>query len=116
MYNPMERIRKLSGMPSMKGGVPPKGNRKVSDWAAYTDAVETVTRELVDQLMQCQAGALKIAGEKAIYAGKVAEFQEKASHADKTRALASADKVLLSHDTTTDVREQVQEAIQGNGS
>ena len=113
MFNPMERIRKLSGMPAMTKGYPPLSHRKCSDWASYADAVDTVTRELVDQLMSCQASGLKIATSKAVLAGEKADLIEKIKDLDKTRGLLAADRALLAGDSSVDMRHQVAEAFAG---
>jgi hypothetical protein len=113
MFNPMERIRKLSGMPAMSHGYPPKTHRKCSDWASYVDAVDTVTRELVDALLQCQASGLKTATDKAKIAGELAEYHDLFRKKDQQRALAQADHVMIEHQTSVDVRDQVKEAIVG---
>ena len=113
MFNPMERIRKLSNMPSMPKGYPPTTHRKCSDWASYMDAVDTVTRELVDQLLQCQASGLKIATDKAVLAGKVATLVEDLKSLDKNRGKLAADRVGIANDVSVDVRHQLEEAIDG---
>ena len=113
MFNPMERIRKLSGMPSMRNGCPPVGHRKCSDWASYTDAVDTVSRELVAQLLQCQTSALDIATDKAALAGKLAVHEELHAKTDKARSLAATDRVLIEADTSKEIREEVSVAITG---
>lgn len=113
MFNPMERIRKLSGMPGMTKGYPPSSHRKCSDWGSYVDAVDTVTRELVDQLLQCQGSGLKLATDKALQAGQLAEMHDQLSQADRRRALTAADHVGVSNNLPVDVRKQIGEAIAG---
>lgn len=114
MFNPMERIRKLSGMPdSMKRGYPPPSHRKCSDWASYIDAVDTVTRELVDTIITCQQSGLKIATDKAIFAGKLAEIEERNHKAETRRALAEVDRVAISNEIPAGVRGELAEAVVG---
>lgn len=113
MFNPMERIRKLSNMPAMPKGYPPATHRKCSDWASYTDAVDTVTRELVDMLLQCQASALKVATSKAVLAGEKADLIEQIKSLDKTRGKLAVDRVGVENSLPVDVRHQLEDAIDG---
>ncbi len=114
MFNPMERIRKLSNMPAMPNGYPPSTHRKCSDWSSYSDATDTVCRELVDQLLQCQQSAMKIATSKALLAGEKADLIEKLRLSDKNRGMLEADRVGIAAELPVDVRQQIGEAIEGN--
>lgn len=113
MFNPMERIRKLAGMPDMSKGYPPPDRRRCSDWAAFVDAVDTVTRELVDQILQCQASSLKIATSKAELAGQLAAVREKEHGLDVKRLRSGVDFKMLEHGIEPGVREEVSEVFDG---
>ena len=115
MFNPMERIRKLAGFPPMVKGYPPATHRKCSDWAKYHDATDTVTRELVAMLLQCQATGLATATDKAAIAGELATFHDRYANSEKQRGIAAVDRVLIEDGSATpDIRKQVAQAINGD--
>lgn len=113
-YNVMERIRKIAGLPSMRGGVPPRDRRKCSDWASFTEAVDTVTGELVGELVACKESYARLAAKNSEQAGRIAEMTEQARKDDKKCLRSGLFATALSHDLTPSQREAVIEVIDGN--
>ena len=111
-YNVMERIRKTAGMPSMKGGVPPKEHRKCSDWASFTDAVDTVTGELIADLVACKESYAKLAQISSAQAGKLADLTEKAAVIDLKRVRSEVENTTHRLGLPPSQRDQLTESFE----
>ena len=109
--NVMEQIRKTAKMPAMKGGVPDKDHRKCSDWGSYTDAVDTVTGDLVAQLVSCKESFAKLAGEKADMAGRIADMHDSVATSDRKRMVANVSAKAMAFDLPSSQREAFVEAV-----